>query len=229
VENVSLPAQRTLSPLGGSEMKRFLVIQIAALLLVSGGLGGMLFATNVYSEVQNRIVMVLCLSCLKLEPTTEASFTFTTANQEPHPPFLLENLTRGPIFLHYSEDVCHGCDIMYPVIKTLFSINFSKQDSVYDVIPFEGSQVSYFYINIDHTTSELRDTFYIYDKNHVQGLPMFTIITLGYDNGVVKPYYASVYGTLNKNTDAERLTFLRTLIQESIEIYDQNKEGYTYG
>ena len=210
-------------------MKRFLILQVAAFLVVAGGLGGMLFTTDVYSDVQERIVMVLCLSCLKLEPTTEVDFTFITANQEPHPSFILENLTTGPIFLHYSEDVCHGCDIMYPVIKTLFSIEFGKQDSVYEVIPFEDSMIPYFYINIDHTTSELRDTLYIYDKDHVQGLPMFTVITLGYDKGVVKPYYTSIYGTLNKDTDEERLAFLTTLLQESIDIYEQNREGYTSG
>lgn len=210
-------------------MKKMFALQVSALLLVSGALAGMFAFTPVYNEVRSGIVLVLCLSCLKLEPKTASDFTFKTVNNVSHPAFVLENLTKGPVFLHYSGDACAGCDVMYPVIKELFSIDFGKQDMFHTVVLFENSTVSYIYVNIHHTTDELRNAQPIYDKDNVTGIPMFTIITLGYDNGVVKPKYTSLYGTLATfgcTTDAQRLAFLQELLRESIDMYNDNKAGY---
>jgi hypothetical protein len=212
-------------------MKKFFALQVCALLLVTGALGGMLVATPVYNEVRSGIVLVLCLSCLKLEPNTLADFTFNTADDQPQADFVLEKLSQGPVFLHYSGDACAGCDIMYPVIKDLFDIEFGKQDIFNTVVDFENTSIAYFYINIHHTTDEFRDAQMIYDKDHVGGIPMFTIVTLGYDNGHVKPKYTTVYGTLATygcDTDAQRLVFLQQLLRQSIEMYKQNQEGYPH-
>lgn len=209
----------------GYNMSKIFTIQIAALIIVSGGLIGMWGFTPVYKEVQSRIVEVLCLSCMKLDPRTEISFTFETATGADHPRFILENLTKGPIFLHYSEDVCAGCEVMHPIIEEFFNIKFNKEDMVNEIVTFEVMPVVYYYINIDHTTDELYDTFAQYDKDNIKGLPMFTIITVGYDKGIIKPYYTSFYGTL-KNTDQERIDFLTQLMQESMDIYHQNIHGY---
>ena len=207
-------------------MKKMLVLQISALIIVSGSLGGMLAFTDVYEEVHSGIVSVLCLSCLKLDPKTKTDFTFETADGEPHPDFVLENLTKGVVFLHYSEDACPGCDIMRPILQELFNITFGKEDTVYEIIGFEDLDVAYFYANIDHTSEEMKNSFQIYDKDHIGGLPMFAIITLGYDKGIVRPYYTTIYGTLGLDNDEDRFTFLTELIQESIDIYNQNSEGY---
>ena len=203
-----------------------LVLQISALIIISGSLGGMLVYTDVYDEVQSGIVTVLCLSCLKLEPKTKTDFTFETAYGEPHPNFVLENLTNGVVFLHYSEDACPGCDIMYPLLQNLFNITFEKEDMVYKIVEFEDLDIAYFYINIDHTSEELKNSFPIYDKDHISGLPMFAIITLGYDKGIIRPYYTTVYGTLGLDKDKDRIEFLTELIREGIDIYNQNSEGY---
>ena len=208
-------------------MKKMLTIQISALIIVSGSLGGMLIFTDVYEDVHSGIVSVLCLSCLKLEPITKIDFTFETAYGDPHPMFVLENLTNGIIFLHYSEDACSGCDIMYPIIQDLFNISFGKEDMVNEIVNLEGSDIAFFYTNIDHTSDNMKKSFPIYDKDHISGLPMFAIITLGYDNGIIRPYYTTIYGTLGLDNDKDRLTFLSELIQESIDIYNQNKEGYS--
>ena len=208
-------------------MRKIITVQITALLLISGALGGMLFFTEIYDEVHSRIVLVLCLSCIKLEPKTVVDFTFETANGKPHPDFVLENLTKGPIFLHYSEDVCHGCDIMYPVIKQLFNVDFEKDEMFYKTVVFENTNVTHIYINIDHTTEEMRNSLYVYDKDNIRGLPMFTVVTLGYDHGIIKPYYATLYGTLLLDTDDDRIAFLTDIMQESIDVYKQNSEGYT--
>ncbi len=207
-------------------MKKMIVIQISALLLISGGLGGMFLFTDVYEEVQSNIVLVLCLSCMKLEVNTIKEFTFETANDEPHPDFVLDNLTKGPVFLHYSEKACPGCDIMYPIIKQFFNVEFEKNEMFYEMVNYENSSVSYIYTNIDYSSEEMRDSLSIYDKDHVHGLPMFSVVTLGYDRGTIRPYYTSVYGTLGFDNDEERISLLTELMQESIDMYDQNWEGY---
>jgi thiol-disulfide isomerase/thioredoxin len=205
-------------------MKKILVLQVSALLLVSGGLAGMFTYTNVYNEVRDNIVLVLCLSCIKLQPKTITNFTFFTVDNASHPDFVLENLSKGPIFLHYSEDVCPACDEIFPVVKQLFNVEFEKKDMFNTTVIFENTNVSYVYINIDHTTTERSSSFSVYAK--IRGLPMFIIVTLGYDHGIIKPRYARFYGTLEKNTDAERLAFLTEVVQESIEMYHQNSAGY---
>jgi hypothetical protein len=210
-------------------MKKFFALQVCAFVLISGALVGMFAFTPVYDEARSGIVLVLCLSCLKLEPKSIADFTFVTADNRPHPGFVLENLSHGVVFLHYSKDSCPGCDVMYPIIKDLFSIDFGKQDMFHTRVAFENSTISYIYVNIEHTIDELRDAQPIYDKDHFGGVPMFTVVTLGYDNGNVKPKYTTLYGWLTTygcNTDAQRLVFLQQLIRESIEMYQQNKAGY---
>jgi thiol-disulfide isomerase/thioredoxin len=212
-------------------MKKFVVLQVCALVLISGALGGMFAFTPAYDEVRSGIVLVLCLSCLKLEPKTVSDFTFETVNGVPHPEFVLENLSEGPVFLHYSGDACAGCDVMYPVIKNLFSIEFGKQDMFHTLVTFENATVSYIYVNIHHTTDTLRDAQPIYDKDLIAGIPMFTLVTLGYDNGKVKPKYTTLYGTLTSygaTTDDQRIEFLQQLVRESIEMYKQNEAGYPH-
>ena len=207
-------------------MKKMIVFQICALILVSGSLSLMIIQTDVYERVQSGIVEVLCLSCLKLEPKTQSDFIFETTNGKPHPDFVIENLTKGVIFLHFSEDACPGCDIMYPIIKDLFKIEFGKEDMVYTITNFEGNVIPYYYANLDHTNELMRNTFSIYDKDNIKGLPMFSIITLGYDKGIIKPYYTTLYGSLNLDNDSDRLNYLIELLQQSIEIYAQNLEGF---
>jgi hypothetical protein len=186
----------------------------------------MVVNTDIYDRVQLGVVEVLCISCLKLEPKTKVDFIFETANGEPHPDFVIENLTTGVVFLHYSEDACHGCDIMYPIIKDLFNIEFGKEDMVYNITSFEEHKIPYYYINIDHTIDLMKNSFFIYDKDNIKGLPMFTIVTLGYDKGIIRPYYTTIYGTLNLDEDSERFNFLTELLKQSIEIYSQNSEGF---
>lgn len=207
-------------------MKKMFVVQICALIIVSGSLGLMLVQTDIYDRVQSGIVEVLCLSCLKLEPITDTDFIFETANGKPHPDFVIENLTKGVLFLHYSEDACAGCDIMYPIIKDLFNIEFGKEDLVYNITNFDDNKIVYYYANLDHTNDNMKNSFPIYDKDDIKGLPMFSIVTLGYDKGIIKPYYTTLYGTLNLDNDADRLDYLKDLLNQSIVIYSQNSEGY---
>lgn len=209
-------------------MKKMLVIQISLLLLVSGSLGGMLYYTDIYEEIQGGIVEVLCLSCIKLNPKTSTDFTFDTANGKPHSKFVLDYISEGPVFLHYSEDDCPGCDVMFPIIKQFLNVEPEKEKSHHKMTSFENQTVPYFYIYLDDdaTSQEWLDSFYIYDKDHIQGLPMFTVITLGYaHSGKIEPYYSTLYGAFKENTQ-QRIDLLTELMQEAFELYYENLPGY---
>lgn len=210
-------------------MKKILVVQISFLLIISGTLGGMFLFTDIYEEVQSSIVEILCLSCIKLNPKTSTEFTFETANGQPHPEFILNNLTKGPVFLQYSEDDCPACDIMFPVIKQFLNVEPEKDKSYYTLTTFENQTVPYFYIYLDdgETSEEWLNTFEIYDKDHVKGLPMFTVVSLGYEHsGEIKPYYTTAYGTLGLDEDEDRKELLTNIILDGIELYNENRPGF---
>jgi len=206
-------------------MKKLLAIQLTVLIIIAGSLGGMFAFTDIYDEIYSRIVKVLCLSCLKLEPKVNLDYTFDTANNKKHPDFVLDNLSNGIVFLHYSADACHGCDIIFPVIKDFFNLEFDKEDIVYETVEFENNKLAYFYNNVDHTTQEMRDSYEVYDVGGQGARPMCTIVTLKYDRGIVKPYYVSIYGTFGEN-DKERISFLTETLKTSINLYNEFREGY---
>jgi hypothetical protein len=212
--------------------KHFFITQIVIFFLITGAFGGILVSTDVYHEVEDSIVTVLCLSCLKLDPILKADveFTFETATGESHPDFILENLSTGIVFLHYSKDACAGCDVMLPTIQDLFSVNYGKEDMFQKQLEINESTIHYYYINIDHTTEEKEITFPIYDKDFIEGLPMFTIVTLFYDHGTIKPYYTSLYGTLGPENDTheKRYNYLTDLINYTIGLWNENLPGYYY-
>jgi thiol-disulfide isomerase/thioredoxin len=175
--------------------------------------------------------LVPCLSCLKLEFYTIIEFTFVTAKNLPHPDFVLENLTKrgGPVFLEYGGDACDGCVTMHPVITQLLDVEFGEKEMFYKTITFENYNVTFIYVNIHHTTDNLKNSKQVYEKDGGAGIPMFSVVTFGYDNGIIRPYYVTLYGTLDVygcDTNEKRATYLTEILQESIEMYKQNKEGY---
>jgi len=207
-------------------MKKLLIIQICALLIFSGSLGGMLVSTDIYEQVGSGITSVLCLSCIKLEPKTQLEFTFDVAKGQDHSGFVLDSLNEGPVFIAYREDVCISCDDMEVIIQDIFSVHFEKEETFSEIVPFENSNVTFIHINIDHANTEQKESRFIYDKDHIGGVPMFTIITLGYYHCFIKPYYATIYGKLNLQTDEERQQLLMEIIYDGIDLYNQNIDGY---
>jgi len=189
-------------------MKKLLIIQICVLLLFSGTLGGMFVSTDIYEDVRSGITSVLCLSCIKLEPTTQLDFTFDVAKGQDHSGlvlclsciklepitqldftfdvakgqdhsgFVLESLYEGPVFIAYREDVCISCDEMEPILQDIFSVYFEKEDTFSEIASFDNSNVTFIHINIDHANTEQKESRFIYDKDHIGGVPQFTIITL---------------------------------------------------
>ena len=207
-------------------MKNKQMIQISAVIIISLALTGMLIGTDVYANVQDGIVTVICLSCLKLDPKTTVEFTFDTANNEAHPSYVLDNITKGIVFLHFSEDACPGCDIMLPVVQKLFNVSYEKDEMFSTIVTYNNHTIAYFYTNIDHATEERARGFEIYDQKQIKGLPMFTVVSLGYEKGIINPYFASVYGTLGLETDQGRTVLLENILEDSINLYDENKPGY---
>jgi len=209
-----------------------LTLQVCAIIIISGSLGGMLFYTDIYDDVQSKIVEVLCLSCIKLQPHTSKEFTFKTANNKSHPDFVINHLkNNGPILIQYGEKACLACDNMIDnVIKPYFNLSFDKTKSFETQVSLENLSFMYIYIYIDDdsTTDEKIDSFNNYDKDHITGFPMFTIITIEYDHGGdIKPYYTSLYGEFEENQDYEKMyeTFIE-LLEFSNELYDRNIAGF---
>ena len=207
--------------------QEFLAVQITLLVVFAGAFGSMIVFTDSYDQVFNRIVSVTCLSCIKLDPKTSSEFQFKTANGKNHPNFILDNLTKGPIFIAYRKDVCEYCDEMEPLLMEIFNISFEKEDIFFETFDFYGDDITFIHINLDHASQVLIDSFRIYDKDDINGVPMFTIVTINYDhNGIVKPCYSTLYSKLGLDDDDEIKEFLTKVIQDSILLYNDNKAGY---
>ena len=209
-------------------MKMIAVVQIALLIIISGAGVSMLIYTEVYDEIHDTIVSTLCLSCIKLDPVSRLDFVFETANDKPHPEFVLKNLTTGPIFIEYRTDVCAACDDMAPIVKEIFHVSFEKTDTLYKLVDYNGSTVHFYHINLDHATQEQKDSFPTYDKDHRQGVPMFVIITVKYHRGIIEPCYTAAYGTVGQATEEGRKQLLEDMIDDGLNLYEQNKAGYKY-
>jgi hypothetical protein len=209
-------------------MKKIAAIQLTLVILIAGVGGGMLVFTDVYNDIHDTIVSTLCLSCIKLDPVSRLEFVFETANGEDHPDFVLENLTKGPLFIEYRSDVCLACDIMAPIIKEIFNVSFEKEETLYELVNFNGSNINFYHINLDHASEIQENSFSIYDKDHRQGVPMFVIITVKYNRGIIEPCYTAAYGTLGLPTDQERKDMVINMVEDGIKLYEQNQEGYKY-
>ena len=208
-------------------MKKILALQITVLIVVSGALGGMFAFTDVYDEVYSRIVSVICLSCIKLDRIYSIDYKFETANGEPHPEFIINDLEKGPIFLAFRTDVCEYCDWMEPLVMQVFNITFEIEDVFSKTINFNGTDMIFYHINNDHATGELKNLQSYYDIDGDNGVPMFTFITIEYHRGIVSPYYLTVYGILDPDfTDEQRIEEITNNMLDAIKLYKENRQGF---
>jgi len=213
-------------------MNKKLIAGIIVLSIISIGIGEMIVEHDTWNLIHGTIVSTLCLSCIKLDPVSRLEFVFETGNGENHPEFILENLTTGIVFLEYRSDVCKACDDMAPIIKEIFNLKFEKEETLYEKIDYQTHHdetiVHFYHINLDHATQEQFNSFYIYDKDQVSGVPMFVVLTVNYDRGTIKPCYTYAYGTLGKETYDERKEMVLSLIEDGLNLYELNSEGYQY-
>jgi hypothetical protein len=71
------------------------------------------------------------------------------------------------------------------------------------------------HINLDYAKGEFKSSRDIYDVQGKRGLPMFTIITLKYDQGIITPYYGTLYGIIKSSfSDEERIQYLKSIMNE---------------
>jgi hypothetical protein len=209
----------------GFDMKKMVVLQIVLFIVFAGSFIGMLAGTDVYGNIKSTIVDTTCFSCIKMDPVSEFVFTFETVDNKPHPDFILENLSEiGPVFLAFRQDVCSACEIMEPLLKEMFDIEFGKKDLFYQTIEYNGDSFVFYHINIDDPYEKETEGFYIYDKDQRGGVPMFVLITLGNNSGNIEPYYITAYSTLGKESKEERKTYFDEMISVGLELYKINKE-----
>jgi thiol-disulfide isomerase/thioredoxin len=207
--------------------KNALYSRIIILAIITSSLSGLFIFTDIYSETHTRIVSVTCLSCIKLDPKTSTDFIFKTANGKPHPDFVLKNLTQGPVFIAYRKDVCTYCDEMESLIMDVFNLSFEKEEVFAKKINFDGDNFTFIHINRDHSSNILSESLSVYDKDNINGVPMFTLITINYDHdGIVKPYYSTFYSKVGLDTDEEIKDFLKDIISDGIDLYNDNIAGY---
>ena len=183
-------------------------------------------STPVYSDVKDKIVSVLCLSCIKMDPKTVLEFRFETVDGKDFPEFILENLSKGPVFLHFRIDVCPGCDEMDPVIKEIFDVDDVEKPFLVKTKNFSGVGVTLVHVNLDHVDSTFKDVYESFNILKDEAVPMYTIATLGYDRGVVKPCYATGYSFLGKNSPVEAKKVLIEMIKNAVDLYERNRGGF---
>jgi thiol-disulfide isomerase/thioredoxin len=211
----------------GKSKKAFITIQVVTILVFAGALGGMLVFTDVYDETYSRIVSIICLSCIKLDRIYSIDYRFDTANNEPYPQFIIEDLKEGPIFLAFRTDVCDYCDYMEPLIIEIFDVTFEMEEVIKETVDFNGTDIIFYHINNDHATGELKTLQPYFDIDGDNGVPMFTILSLEYNHGIVSPYYLTVYGILNPDyTDKERMEEITNNMLKAIEVYKENRQGF---
>ena len=202
------------------KMNKLLVLQVSIVFIFSGASVGLLVYTDVYSDIKSTIVDTVCLSCIKMDPAVKFEFTFETADNRPHPEFILDNLSKGPVFLAFRANVCTACEIMDPIVKKIFDVNFGLSEMFYQKVKFDDSNISFFHINKDDPYEIETEAYYTYIRDDKDAVPMFVIVTLGNNSGNIEPYYMTEYGTLGKNNDNEREYVLRTILEKGIELYD---------
>lgn len=205
--------------------KEVLAFQIAAVVLLSVGLGYMFAFTDVYDDVFNDIVSITCLSCIKLSPVTTVEFTFDTYKERPHPDFVLENLSKGPVFIAYRSTVCEFCDVMDPVVEDVLDVEHINRAGflTFDV-NYNGTDLLFIHINKSEASDYYSDSQLVYMKDVFEtSVPMFTMVTIRYHRGIVEPYYATAYGILGKETFEGQKQALTFIIEDGIKLYNENK------
>ena len=217
-------------------MKITNIISLIILFIFIISFFSILFTSDVYNDVQRKIVEELCLSCIKLKPNTIKEYRFETANGIPHPKFILENLSKGPVILDYRITFCPGCeDLENNILSKVFDTSFPNplQDDEETEIPdllyieteFKNTNVTFIHFNTDDEDSldVPPDGIYaksrnIYDVVGDQGNPMVVFITYGYNHGFIEPFYCTLY-------DIESEKELLDLIYESVDLYNEHKKA----
>lgn len=134
--------------------------------------------------------------------------------------------------IQYGEDGCAACDRMINnIMIPRFNLEYSETSPKSFETEVNVGNISfnyvYIYIDDENIPADRENSYEIYDKDHISGFPMFTIITIEYHHGgEIKPYYTSLYGEFEgRDYDKMYETFVE-LLEFSVESYDRNIAGY---
>ena len=224
-------------------MKKMQILQIIMFLLLVIIFFSVIIKTDVYDQVKRKIVEELCLSCIKLKPNTIKEYRFETANGAPHPDFVLENLSKGPVILDYRITFCPGCNELEEfILSKVFNYTFrdpltypADPDLLHIEKEFDNTTVTFVHIHTGDENSKdvpIGGTFdksrNVYDVVGDGGNPMLVFITYGYNHGFVEPFYSTLYGIGTQNYEEDQLEIKQDfleLIYESINLYNEHKEA----
>ena len=201
-------------------------ISIASMVISLVLLSSILLCTDVYLKVRDRTVSVLCLSCIKMEPRSIVEFRFQTINREGIDHLILENLSRGPVFLHFRTDACPACDEMDPIVGDIFDVEDMDKPFLSKVKRFDDVDVKLIHINLDHVDSNFMKIYRSFDVSEKGVVPMYVIVTIGRDGEEIKPCFATLYGYLGKSNPKEAKKVLIDVIKTAVNLYKMNGSGY---
>jgi hypothetical protein len=120
---------------------------------------------------------------------------------------------------------------MEPLVQEVFNVHFEPKSVLfYEAADYSGSTVNFFHINVGKVSGEIRESFFTYDQDNRGGVPMFVMITLGDNEGVIEPLilpcYTTAYATLGLQGEEGRKAFLRRMVSLGIEKYDEHYQEY---
>jgi hypothetical protein len=185
----------------------------------------MIAYTGIYGDIKSTIVDKTCLSCIGMDPVTVVKWNFDNNS----PSFILENLTKGPVFIGYRSTVCAACDDMEPILKDIFNVEFGVKELFYDIVSYEETDVNFFHINLDSESSgQYYNSFFHYDVDNRKSVPMFVIITLNKNGDKTQPYYFTGYGKLGLEDDtfSQKKFFKEVMVEPAIQLYNSYKDDF---
>jgi thiol-disulfide isomerase/thioredoxin len=137
------------------------------------------------------IASLPCLGCLGLDPAKKGieDFTFDQVEGWEHPVEVMERLKENVLFLHFRTRDCPGCDQIEPTIEDI--------DEEYAEVVFAHVHILYEgdYGDLVFPEDDELKALRTYDIMGENAVPMMVIITLNEDDdGVVRPYFNTLYG-----------------------------------
>lgn len=204
--------------------KKFFIYALIFIILTSSMVG--IFAiSETYNYVRDDIVIRTCLSCIGMDPVTRSIWYW---DNNP-PDFIKYNLTKGPVFIGYRTTVCSACDDMDPILEDIFNVEFGPKDTVHELVQLYGNNITFFHFNLNiEKSGPFFNSFSHYDIDNRVAVPMFTIITLNNDSGIIKPYYITAYGKLglSNKVSAQKDFFNTKMIEPAFEKHEKYIDQY---
>ena len=133
----------------------------------------------------------------------------------------------------FIKDASAACDNLLQVIDDMFYFKYNKKETSETQINWNNAYITLIIINLDYPTIikenksyDLSTFFPIYDIEHVSGFPMLVFITLQDQIWEITPCYKTLYGSMQLDTNAEKIAYLEQLLNDMIDLHQQNQERY---